>query len=504
MIAVEVTLILAGTFLCVILFFAVFTLCKYIRNKNRKKKSNDHPQLIVKNPSEFSIIKVKTQLPVKDGDRTKYPSSSIFVNEWVHTFGRRNSPTIVVSDEYYPKYSERSDSISHEAPLVVKERSSSQIELKQRKISNGALEQLAKQGKQVCNSDLRSRSELFSEDDSLSWEIDSLNNDAEYNSADSFLSDSDQSCSSYSSTGVIECNKKHLHGIKRKIASNRKNNQTNLLKRKKIGTITMKTKFLSSSNTLEVWISRVVYFNHKKPNSCLNFFVLLSIMPEKIQVQSSKCIKGSNEFNFNEQFCFQDITKLNRCNLQIKLIKHNKMKKFHKQIIGEAQIPITDLSYAGEESNISCDLFWHFTTKASLGSINISLCHQATISKLDVIITEAKSLPKFSNPYVTVSLFREETIEMKNTSKKYNSSNPIFNESIEFDICTDISNPLSVYTMVVTVNDSSFLGKNCVIGHVIFSLLSPQKSAVTHWQLVQDSPHQSHSEWHTLIDPNEI
>ncbi|XP_047140041.1 synaptotagmin-4 isoform X1 [Hydra vulgaris] len=494
--AVEVILILAGTFLCV-LFFALFTLCRYLRNKKRDKPNDDH-KVIVKYP-KISIIELDAQLPIKEISKSR----SLFENEWVHSFGQKGSPIIVVSDGNHPKFSKWLD---HDGPLVVRERSSSQIELKQRKISLGAMQQLEKQGKRVRNSDLRSHSEQSKDDkDNSPCENDSLDNDVEYISTDSLLSDSDQSWSNFSATSV-ECNKKHLHGIKKRIASNRRNNQTRLLKKKKIGTIAMKTKFLSSTNTLEVWISQVTYFNNKKQNCCHSFFVLLSLMPEKMQTQTSKRVKDCSEFNFNEQFFFYNInvTQLNSYMLEIKIKKYNKIKKFQNEVIGEAQIPITDLCFSSEESNISFDLFWHFKSKASLGSINISLCHQATISKLNVIIIQAKSLPKFSNPYVTVSLFREETLEMKNTSKKYNMRDPIFNESIEFDISTDVSNPLSVYTMVVTVNDLSFLGKNRVIGHVIFSLFSPQKTAVTHWQIVQNSPYQPHSEWHTLIDPNEI
>ncbi|XP_065671071.1 synaptotagmin-11-like [Hydra vulgaris] len=358
---------------------------------------------------------------------------------------------------------------------------------------------------EVRKSNLRSHSEVSSEDNNSQFEYDSYDNDGASISTDSLLSDSDLSASSVSDKGVFEINSIFLHGNKRRLGSNRPYNQIHLLKRKKIGTIAMKTKFLSSGNTLERWISRVVYFN-KKQNCCLNAFLLLNIMPEKMQKQTSKRVEDSSEFNFNEKFLFRDIdvTQLDRYTLQIKLIKHNKIKKFQNEVIGEAQIPITDLSCSSEKSNIYFDLFWHFKSKASLGSINITLCHQATISKLNVIINQAKSLPKFSNFYVTVSLFREERIEMKSTSIKYNLRDPIFNESLEFDISTDISNPLSVYTMVVTVNNSIMLGKDRVIGHVIFSLLSPQKSAVTHWQLVQDSPHQSYPEWHTLLDPNKI
>ena len=80
----------------------------------------------------------------------------------------------------------------------------------------------------------------------------------------------------------------------------------------------------------------------------------------------------------------------------------------------------------------------------------------------------------------------------------------MFNESIEFDIRTDFSRPLSVFTMVATINSASLMGKNDVIGHVIFSLNSPQNSAANHWKLVQDVPHRYHSEWHSLLDPDDI
>ncbi|XP_047140074.1 synaptotagmin-4 isoform X1 [Hydra vulgaris] len=541
MITAEVTLILAVTFLCVTLIFAVLTICKYLRikkieseNREKYKKINFFNDSITYS-KPFSIQAVHGQIPVDDdvSNRvmTKYPSQCTFEREYNHLKGRaknnsinRNkiclnkrvrSQTIAVSDGNHPINLENSERRKRKPrkfslgdlrmDFLGRDRSLSQIENKQRKISLGAIEHLKNQGKRVRKSDLRSHSELSSEDNNSQFENDSYDNDGASISTDSLLSDSDLSASSVSDTSVFESNSIYRHVDKRRLGSNRQYNQTHLLKRKKIGTIAMKAKLLSSNNTLEVWISRVVYFN-KKQNCCLNAFIVLNLMPEKMQKQTSRRVKDSSEFNFDEQFFFQhlDVTQLDRYTLQIKLIKYNKIKKFQNEVIGEAQIPITDLSYSSEESNIYFDLFWHFKSKASLGSINISLCHQAIISKLNVIINQAKSLPKFSNFYVTVSLFREKKIEMKNTSIKYNLRDPIFNEPIEFEISTDISSPLSVYTLVVTVNNSNMLGKDRVIGHVIFSLLSPQKSAVTHWQLVQDSPHQSHSEWHTLLDPNEI
>lgn len=110
----------------------------------------------------------------------------------------------------------------------------------------------------------------------------------------------------------------------------------------------------------------------------------------------------------------------------------------------------------------------------------------------------------FIDPYVSVSLFREQSIERKDTAKKTNTRDPEYNESIEFDISTDVTKPLTTYTLVVTINHSSLIGTDCVLGHVIFSLTSPQRSACEQWKHVEQSPHQHGTEWHSLIDPDEL
>ena len=100
-------------------------------------------------------------------------------------------------------------------------------------------------------------------------------------------------------------------------------------------------------------------------------------------------------------------------------------------------------------------------------------------------------------------LFAKATTTRKNTATKRNSRNPTFNEKLEFGIATDSTKLLSTYKLVVTVNNGGSF-RDEVIGHVIFSLTSPQATAVQHWKSVEEQPHKYHSQWHYLVDPDEL
>ncbi|XP_047140421.1 uncharacterized protein LOC105845191 isoform X2 [Hydra vulgaris] len=304
----EVTLILTGASLFVTLIFAVFTLWKNLRKK-KEKETNGYYELIINDLSKISFKKVKPQILIKPYRKKKYP---------------------------WPKPTEREDCDA----MLCNARNAS-----------------------ACDFCPQTYSEVFSLNNNLLRKNDSQGNNGKYNLTDSLQSNSDQSRSNISNTGAHDRNSVYLHEINKENAINHKINQTHLLERKKIGTITIKAKLLRSSNNLEVWISRVMYFNNEKQN--MNFFVLLCIMPENTQLQTSKCVNGSSEFNFNEKFIFHhiDVTQLNRCILEIKLIKYNKIKKFQNEVIGEAFIPSTDLSYSIEDSEIYCDLLSTLSSK---------------------------------------------------------------------------------------------------------------------------------------------
>ncbi|XP_047140420.1 uncharacterized protein LOC105845191 isoform X1 [Hydra vulgaris] len=328
----EVTLILTGASLFVTLIFAVFTLWKNLRKK-KEKETNGYYELIINDLSKISFKKVKPQILIKPYRKKKYP---------------------------WPKPTEREDCDA----MLCNARNASAAKAwsaKNRRLVLPSFE-LPNPGL-ACDFCPQTYSEVFSLNNNLLRKNDSQGNNGKYNLTDSLQSNSDQSRSNISNTGAHDRNSVYLHEINKENAINHKINQTHLLERKKIGTITIKAKLLRSSNNLEVWISRVMYFNNEKQN--MNFFVLLCIMPENTQLQTSKCVNGSSEFNFNEKFIFHhiDVTQLNRCILEIKLIKYNKIKKFQNEVIGEAFIPSTDLSYSIEDSEIYCDLLSTLSSK---------------------------------------------------------------------------------------------------------------------------------------------
>ena len=80
----------------------------------------------------------------------------------------------------------------------------------------------------------------------------------------------------------------------------------------------------------------------------------------------------------------------------------------------------------------------------------------------------------------------------------------MWDEKHLFDVMTSSSNPLNTLSLVVTLISHSLMGKDEIVGHVIFCLDSAQRSAVQHWRQVEESPHTMITNWHTLIDPEEL
>lgn len=95
-------------------------------------------------------------------------------------------------------------------------------------------------------------------------------------------------------------------------------------------------------------------------------------------------------------------------------------------------------------------------------------------------------------------------METKTTAHQTNQRCPVFNESFDFNINTDATSPLTTYSLAITVMHRSLLKKDSGIGHVIFTLNSPQESAERHFKCVENDPHRRLTQWHTLIDPKDI
>ncbi|KAK5621935.1 hypothetical protein CRENBAI_009193 [Crenichthys baileyi] len=171
-------------------------------------------------------------------------------------------------------------------------------------------------------------------------------------------------------------------------------------------------------------------------------YVKVYILPEKFKVFETKVFKNTLNPFFNEQFTFQlSKSTLQKSTAIMKVFDFNRFTKH--EIIGELRVQLCniDWNHVIEE--------WQDLAKPakfeeeSLGEICFSLCYVPTISKLTVVILEAKNLKSMdiggsSDPYVKVQLALDKRKwKKRTTSIKKKSLNPYFNESFTFDVSLD-------------------------------------------------------------------
>ncbi len=99
---------------------------------------------------------------------------------------------------------------------------------------------------------------------------------------------------------------------------------------------------------------------------------------------------------------------------------------------------------------------------------------------------------------------RESQWEKKETKIRRNTRNPTWQETHMMDVVTSGSDPLSIMSLIITVVSHSLMGKDEIMGHVIFGLDSLESEAVSHWRELEEAPHTRITRWHRLINPEEI
>jgi len=380
---------------------------------------------------------------------------------------------------------------------------------KRKRISIAMMQHLKKQGKLVTSATIRPISQsddVIDHHDNNLQEQGYLSDGSDASTASGFSIISGSSVKSGASSKSFQADElfdsTSIGTSKKKIASKRGGTQDKI-RYKKAGKLIFTTSYSEEEKTLIVEIIRGFDFARKINSNELNPYIRVYLDPGKKQTHNTKYQKGTRNPYINERVNFYDIDQysLNCYKMKLKAYNHGHVKK--NQLIGEVDIALSSLDINVKET-FSVDLFVK-RKEVKLGFIMISICHQATFSKLEVLIQSAKDLPKKAmNPYVRASLYREDSIDSKETTTKKNTKNPEFNEVLEFAVATDASTPLDTFSLVVSLISRSVIGKDDIIGHVIFSSFSPQESGFYQWQAVVNEPHKRFIEWHNLYDPGEL
>jgi len=109
-----------------------------------------------------------------------------------------------------------------------------------------------------------------------------------------------------------------------------------------------------------------------------------------------------------------------------------------------------------------------------LGEVTITLCYLPSAGRLSVTVVRCENLKAMdingfffnskSDPYVKVELVsKSKKIKKKKTSIKRKNLNPVYNESMLFDVLQEQANDVDI---IIKVIDYDRIGRNEIIGWV--------------------------------------
>ncbi|XP_076276413.1 uncharacterized protein LOC143207152 isoform X2 [Lasioglossum baleicum] len=137
-----------------------------------------------------------------------------------------------------------------------------------------------------------------------------------------------------------------------------------------------------------------------------------------------------------------------------------------------------------------------------LGELFFSLTYLPTAERLTLVVVQARNLRGSSVPgsfFVKVYLLQQgKKIHKKKTSIKKAENSPIFNESITFNVPTNILANIQLRLTVAEVSgDQSISSKPYSVGHIIVGPTSTGR-ALQHWTLMLTNIRHPIAKWHHL------
>ena len=104
--------------------------------------------------------------------------------------------------------------------------------------------------------------------------------------------------------------------------------------------------------------------------------------------------------------------------------------------------------------------------------------------------------PFSTDPYVKVSLcFGDKTIKTKKSSVKRNTLEPIFNETLSFNVGSDLMDDCS---LTVTVWDYNSKSRDDMMGRVVLGKQATGSQEKNHWVSMLSSQRSPVAQWHCL------
>ncbi|CAG5135642.1 unnamed protein product [Candidula unifasciata] len=239
-----------------------------------------------------------------------------------------------------------------------------------------------------------------------------------------------------------------------------------------------------------------------------NPYCKISLLPDQKASQQTTVQRKTQEPVWNEYFSYDiDYQESQERTLEILLKDFDKFSRH--RLIGKVLLPLNTVNL------IKGGHMWKPLSPGNkeckdLGELLLSLNYLPSAGRLTVDIIKAKGLLQTdivggSDPFVRVTLVHmEKPIKTRKTSCKKNTIDPVFNESVSFNLTQQQvrRNPAFLYiereNRIVSVWDHNSKSKDDFVGRIVIGHHHTGPQEFQHWERMLQSQRSPVAQWHSL------
>ncbi|KAL8609733.1 hypothetical protein ACOMHN_042772 [Nucella lapillus] len=230
-----------------------------------------------------------------------------------------------------------------------------------------------------------------------------------------------------------------------------------------------------------------------------NPYCKVSLLPDQKNSQQTTVQRKTQDPEWSEYFMFEILFKEAQMRTLEVLVKD--FDKYSRHcIIGQVLLPLENVNLI-KGGHMWKPLGPSNYERQDLGEALLSLNYLPSAGRLNVDIIKAKQLLQTdmiggSDPYTKITLVHfEKPIKTKKTSIKKNTIDPVFNESVSFNVTTQ---QLENTSLVITVWDHNSKSKDDFVGRIILGRYGSGPHEYTHWNRMLQSHRSPVAQWHSL------
>ncbi|KAL8607333.1 hypothetical protein ACOMHN_039483 [Nucella lapillus] len=230
-----------------------------------------------------------------------------------------------------------------------------------------------------------------------------------------------------------------------------------------------------------------------------NPYCKVSLLPDQKNSQQTTVQRKTQSPEWSEYFTFEIPYKEAQMRTLEVLVKD--FDKFSRHcVIGQVLLPLDNVNLI-KGGHMWKPLSPGSAERQDLGEMLLSLNYLPSAGRLNVDIIKAKQLLQTdlvggSDPYLKITQVHfEKPVKSKKTSIKKNTIDPVFNESLSFNVTPQ---QLDNTSLVVSVWDYNSKSKDDFVGRVVLGRYGTGPHEFTHWNRMLQSQRSPVAQWHSL------